>query len=118
MMKEDEGCCANEKPCCEHETKGGGEASTAGEAEKKFGEFMKSAGKPGALDAATKQAVNIALAVLAKCKPCLETHIEKARQMGFSQEEIDEAAWMAVSFGGCPTMMFYNEVKREMTKRR
>jgi alkylhydroperoxidase/carboxymuconolactone decarboxylase family protein YurZ len=45
-------------------------------------------------------------------------HIEKARTMGFSQEEIDEAAWLAVSYGGCPTMMFYNEVKRETSKRR
>ena len=34
------------------------------------------------------------------------------------QEEIDEAAWLAVSYGGCPTMMFYNEVKRETSKRR
>jgi hypothetical protein len=31
--------------------------------------------------------------------------------MGFSQEEIDETAWMAVSFGGSPVMMFYNSVK-------
>jgi hypothetical protein len=32
--------------------------------------------------------------------------------MGLSQDEIDEAAWMAISFGGSPTMMFYNEAKR------
>ena len=40
-----------------------------------------------------------------------EIHIRKAKEAGLSQDEIDEAAWMAVSFGGCSTMMFYNEVK-------
>jgi hypothetical protein len=34
--------------------------------------------------------------------------------MGFSAEEIDEAAWMAIAFGGSPAMMFYNEVKKRM----
>jgi hypothetical protein len=38
--------------------------------------------------------------------------VKKAREEGFSQEAIDEAAWMAISFGGSPTMMFYNEAKR------
>jgi alkylhydroperoxidase/carboxymuconolactone decarboxylase family protein YurZ len=38
-------------------------------------------------------------------------HIKKARKMGFSQEEIDEAAWMGIAFGGSPVMMFYNGVK-------
>ena len=32
--------------------------------------------------------------------------------MGFSQEEIDEAAWVAISFGGSPTMVFYNAVRK------
>jgi hypothetical protein len=31
--------------------------------------------------------------------------------MGFSQEEIDEAAWMAIGFGGSPTMMFWKQVR-------
>jgi hypothetical protein len=30
--------------------------------------------------------------------------------MGFSQAEIDEAAWMAIAFGGSPTMMFWKGV--------
>ena len=72
---------------------------------------MKRAGAPGALDVATKQAIAIALSVLAKCEPCARHHIKKARSMGFSEDEIDEAAWMAISFGGSPIMMFYNGVK-------
>ena len=70
-------------------------------------EFLKSAAAPGAFDARTKRAMAIALSVLAKCEPCLKMHVEKARAEGFSQAEIDEAAWQAIAFGGSPTMMFY-----------
>jgi selenide,water dikinase len=80
--------------------------------QQKFHDFLKSANAPGALDARTKRAVAIALSVLARCEPCVKSHVKKAREEGFSQEEIDEAAWMAVSFGGSPTMMFYNETKK------
>jgi AhpD family alkylhydroperoxidase len=70
-------------------------------------EFLKSAAAPGALDARTKRAIAIALSVLARCEPCAKIHIQKARDAGFSQEEIDEAAWLAISFGGSTAMMFY-----------
>jgi selenide, water dikinase len=82
-----------------------------GAAERAFKDFMKHANAPGALDAATKQALAIALSVVTKCEPCTKTHIKKARQMGFTQEEIDEAAWMAIAFGGSPVMMFYNGLR-------
>jgi alkylhydroperoxidase/carboxymuconolactone decarboxylase family protein YurZ len=39
-------------------------------------------------------------------------HVQKARQMGISDDEIEEAAWMAIAFGGSPTMMFYNGLKK------
>jgi AhpD family alkylhydroperoxidase len=70
-------------------------------------EFLKSAAAPGALDARTKRAIAIALSVLARCEPCAKVHIQKARDAGFSQAEIDDAAWLAISFGGCAAMMFY-----------
>ena len=90
-------------------------ASAAGaprEIEAKFQEFLKAAATPGELDAPTKRAIAIALSVLAKCEPCVKSHVAKAREMGFSQEQIDEAAWLAISFGGSPTMMFYKGVRK------
>jgi AhpD family alkylhydroperoxidase len=74
--------------------------------------FLQRSGSPGALDAATKQSIAIALSVLAKCGPCVKAHVKKAQAMGFSEEEIEEAAWMAIAFGGSPTMMFWKEVRR------
>jgi selenide, water dikinase len=89
-------------------------ASTGGvtAAERKFQEFLQATGAPGALDAKTKQAIAIALSVLARCEPCVISHLKKARAMGFSQEEIDEAAWMGIGFGGSPAMVFYNRLKK------
>ena len=87
-------------------------ATAPREIEAKFQDFLKAAGTPGGLDARTKRAVAIALSVLAKCEPCVKSHVNKAREMGFSQEEIDEAAWLAIAFGGSPTMMFYKGVRK------
>ena len=87
------------------------EESTAAETLRQFKSFMAAAGAPGALDATAKRAAAIALSLLAKCAPCAKTHIKKARAMGFTQPMIDEAANLAIEFGGCPVMALYNEVK-------
>ncbi|MBN2024122.1 MAG: selenide, water dikinase SelD [Pirellulales bacterium] len=86
--------------------------SSPSDAEAKFHAFMQASGAPGALDARTKQAIAIALSVVTKCEPCVKSHIKKARAMGFSREEIDEAAWMGIAFGGAPLMMFYKPLRR------
>jgi AhpD family alkylhydroperoxidase len=113
-------CCEPEGSstmnCCEEHDAPGGQAAVSdgralAETKRKFQEFMKAANAPGALDARTKRVIAIALSVLAKCEPCLKSHVAKAKKEGFSEEEIDEAAWMAVSFGGSPTMMFYNKIR-------
>ena len=75
---------------------------------------MQAASAAGALDGKTKRAIAIALSVMARCEPCVKSHLKKARSMGFSQEEIDEAAWMGISFGGSPAMVFYNAVRRNL----
>lgn len=97
--------------CCEGSASGaktGEETGVALAIQEKFAEFMKATSAPGTLDAKTKRAIAIALSVLARCEPCIQSHIKKAREMGFSQEQIDEAAWLAIAFGGCSAMMFYN----------
>jgi AhpD family alkylhydroperoxidase len=106
---------SGEISCCEEDYDEGSKApGTAGDntaAERKFKEFLQASGADGTLDGKAKQAVAIALSVLSQCEPCVKMHVKKARAMGFSQEEIDEAVWMAISFGGSPVMMFYNALK-------
>ena len=105
--KATEGCCSG-GPDATAAAAGGG---VAGGVKPKFKEFLKEANRPGELDAVTKQALAIALSVIQRCDPCVKMHIRKAREMGFSQEAIDEAAWMAIAFGGSPIMMFYEGVR-------
>ena len=112
-------CCAEsttqQVSCCEsHGGPGVKDAAGVSATQRQFQHFLNTAAAPGALDVATKQALAIGLSVLAKCDSCLRIHIRKAKEMGFTPEEIDEAAWMAIGFGGSPTMMFYNEVKRTL----
>lgn len=105
-------CCCPSNGAAADNSHSEAPATGVSEAEARFHEFMKAASEPGALGAKTKQAMAIALSVLAKCEPCVKSHIKKARAMGFSQDEIDEAAWMAIAFGGAPMMMFYKPLRR------
>ncbi|MHC5073549.1 MAG: selenide, water dikinase SelD [Planctomycetota bacterium] len=104
-------------PCCadavtsEQTPEAGSEMAQVKE---KFKDFLSSASSPHGLDAFTKQAIAIALSVATRCEPCLKMHIKNAKSKGFTQAEIDEAAWMGVSFGGSPTMVFYEQVKNAL----
>jgi len=77
----------------------------------KFKDFLASASAPHGLDAYTKQAIAIALSVAMRCEPCLKMHLKNAKAKGFTQSEIDEAAWMGISFAGSPAMVFYEQIK-------
>jgi selenide, water dikinase len=77
----------------------------------KFKDFLSAASSPYGLDAYTKQAIAIALSVAMRCEPCLKMHLKNARAKGFTQSEIDEAAWMGISFAGSPAMVFYERLK-------
>jgi len=102
--------------CCGESPNPQGHVAVAGggkEIQEKFQAFLRASDAPGAIDARTKRIASIALSVLARCGPCVKYHVRKAREEGFSPAEIDEAAWMAIAFGGSPTMMFYNEVKKD-----
>lgn len=107
-----EGCCAGDGAAGE-----GDAAQAIEDTERKFKAFLQAAAAPKGLDAQTKQAIALALSVLSKCEPCLVAHIRKAKRMGFSEEEIDDAAWSAIAFGGSPVMMFYDRVKETMASR-
>ena len=104
-----------EVPCCADaatsSTQGAAEGSEIAQIKAKFTDFLGAANSPHGLDAYTKQAMAIALSVALRCEPCLKTHLKKARDKGFTQDEIDEAAWMGIGFGGSPTMVFYDQLK-------
>jgi len=105
-------CCASHsaevsaaEACCET----GATSAEAGAAQKAFQQFLAKAFAPGALDVVQKELMTIALSVAVQCKDCLAIHLQKARSMGITTEEIEEAAWLGVVFGGCKAMMFWKE---------
>ena len=87
------------------------------EPERAFAAFLREANKPGRVDARGKRLMSLALSVAQKCEPCLKIHMTKALEEGLSLDEIDEAAWLAISFCGSPAMMFYKDVRGRLEQR-
>jgi len=103
---------AAEASCCDAPP--GVDDGTAAEALGVFNQFMKAANQPGLIDARAKKLMAIALSVVQRCEPCLKIHLRAALAMGISKAEIDEAANLAIAFGGCTAMMFYKDVCQEL----
>ena len=100
------GCCADmfeAKP---------GPASSAAETQKAFGAFMRSVQTAGVLSDKAKELILFSLVLHSRCRPCFDTHYQKARELGITQAELDEAAWCAIAMGGAPVRMFYQECLR------
>ena len=102
-----------EVPCCADAVSAprAGQGSEMDRVRTAFTQFLGAASSPHGLDAYTKQAMAIALSVAMRCEPCLKMHLTTARKKGFTQGEIDEAAWMGISFAGSPAMVFYEQLK-------
>ena len=73
---------------------------------------MRSVQAPGALSEKAKELILFSLALQSRCAPCLDTHYQKARELGITQAELDETAWCAIAMGGAPVRMFYQECLR------
>ena len=66
------------------------------------------------MDPSTKELVAIAASVAARCQPCFDHHLKKAREFGASESDIDEAIRMADKVGqvGGQRMMDFIEMRR------
>lgn len=118
-------CCepAVDLECCSSLPELGGEdapapvsttAGTSTEMKQRFSDFMGAVNAEGAINTREKELMAIALSLLAKCEPCVKLHIDKSRKIGLTEEEIEEAVWMAISFGGAPIMMFYDSIRKQI----
>ena len=57
-----------------------------------------------------KELTAVALSVSVRCEWGIATHIKRAIQLGTTNQEIIEAAWVAVLMGGGPTLMYAQRV--------
>lgn len=104
---------AHGEGCCADVFGAGAAGSTVADSQKAFGELMRSVQAPGVLDAKTKELILFSLVVASRCEPCFEVHSRKAREMGLTPAQLDEAAWCAIALGGAPVKMFYQECLRQ-----
>ncbi|MDN5345721.1 MAG: hypothetical protein PWQ73_218 [Petrotoga sp.] len=58
-----------------------------------------------ALDKKTKELIAVALSIARNCEWCIACHVKFALEAGATEEEILEAAWVAVLMGGGPALM-------------
>jgi len=99
---------ASQPECCAPS----GQTSVVGASEmrQRFSDFMGAIISEGAISLRSKELIAIALSVLSKCEPCVKIHVDKAKSLGISDAEINEAVWMGIAFGGAPVLMFYNTI--------
>lgn len=85
---------------------------------KSFMDFDQAVFKDGALPAKTKELMAVTAAHVTQCGWCIEDHVKRAKKLGSSDEEIAEAAFVAMALraGGafahsCIAMAVTEEVK-------
>jgi AhpD family alkylhydroperoxidase len=71
--------------------------------------MIRSVQAGGVLSEKAKELILFSLVVHSRCHPCFDAHYAKARELGLTQAELDEAAWCAIAMGGAPVKMFYQE---------
>lgn len=79
-----------------------------------FNQFMMSVEKPGALDAKTKELINLALGISAQCEWCIALHVKGALTNGATREEVMDAAMQAVLMHGGPALMYLIPVEKAL----
>jgi selenide,water dikinase len=98
--------------CCADMFQGAGAASSVGETQKAFGAMISSVQAAGVLSEKAKELILFSLVVQSRCHSCFDAHYAKAREIGITQAELDEAVWCAIAMGGAPVKMFYQESLR------
>lgn len=71
-----------------------------------FSVMAQAACKAGALDAKTKELIAMALAVGARCDPCIGFHAKALAKCGATRAEVQETLGMCVYMGGGPGLMY------------
>lgn len=114
MNKEAASQAVHDANCCADIFEKNGPAGNAAEAQKGFASFMRAVQAAGALSEKTKELMLFALVLQSRCAGCFDAHYEKALELGLTRAELDEAAWCAISMGGAPVRMFYQECLRRI----
>lgn len=79
-----------------------------------FGGFIQSVQRSGKLSLKVKELISIALSISSQCEWCIPYHARMALQNGATEEEIMEAAMVAVLMYGSPALMHIIPLKKAL----
>ena len=77
-----------------------------------FTTLMGSVIQDGKLGSKEKELIAVGIAVGLRCVPCIHAHTKSALNMGATEDEIIEAATVAILMGGGPGMVHVMEVMK------
>ena len=77
-----------------------------------FTSLMWSVIQDGKLGSKEKELIAVGIAVGLRCVPCIHAHTKSALNMGATEDEIIEAATVAILMGGGPGMVHVMEVMK------
>lgn len=77
-----------------------------------FDRFANAAMAEGALSVKTKELIAVAVAHVTQCVYCLEYHLESARKVGATDQELVEAAFVAATIRAGGTLMHMSHICR------
>lgn len=80
---------------------------------KGFNALLASELKAGVLSVKKKELISVGIACYARCEYCIAYHVYNALKHGATAEEIQEAAFVSVVFGGGPAISYIATVLRE-----
>ncbi len=81
------------------------------EIQKEFMDLNQAILKPGALSVKSKELIALALSLSSSCEWCITYHTKMAVENGATDEEIIEAAYVAVLMSGSPALMHVSILK-------
>ena len=73
---------------------------------KAFSALARSATEAGALEVKTKELIACAIAIALRCDGCIAFHVQAARRVGATRDEVLEMIGMAIYMGGGPSMVY------------
>lgn len=72
--------------------------------------------KPGELTTKAKELIAVAVSISSSCEWCITFHVKKAKELGATEGEILEAAYVAVLMAGAPSLMNITLVRRALSE--
>ena len=81
---------------------------------KRFFSLDKQCYGSGALPENTKELLGLVASMVLRCNDCIDYHLQRCVELGFSQEEIDEAMGVSLMVGGSIVIPHLRHAKQSL----